>query len=252
MAPNFFQLLTTNSFDYGTPKQGMLINFCCFWYFLTSRSFPRQVVSTFTTGKVAYKYVFIFIFTHSIRITTLQQSLAIFRHIFILSCVWIVNPLSQYHHLPAEWERFLDSNVSSTRFTLTEHRNSTFFMARRCCIPQAQQKNLSMGRACQRSHDGVRRALRTSKYCDTHRWGQVCSRIRVNGPNLTHEQAAGHNIGRQKNVRHTQNYSLISAQLIFFLFAKGTYGNSAFLLSWSTSANHLCTGLSLLSVFVFC
>ena len=122
-------------------------------------------------------------------------------------------------------------------------------MARRCCIPQAQQKNLSMGRACQRSHDGVRRALRTSKYCDTHRWGQVCSRIRVNGPNLTHEQAAGHNIGRQENVRHTQNYSLISAQLIFFLFAKGTYGNSAFLLSWNILANHLCTGLSLPSNF---
>ncbi len=89
----------------------IFIHFSKSVFYLYPNSFCRQVVSTLTTGKVAYKQVLI-LSLHIIALSTKNHS----------------NSLSQHHHIPSQWEHYLDSNVRAASFRRARYYNSCF-----CC-----------------------------------------------------------------------------------------------------------------------
>jgi hypothetical protein len=124
----------TNSYVYGIPKQGnfivvffIFIHFSKLVFYLYPNSFCRQVVSTLTTGKVAYKQVHI-LFLHIILSTKIIVTICHSITIYPPNENIILTPMYAR-------QAFVELDIMILVFVANLAR-------------QAQQKDLSMGCAC--------------------------------------------------------------------------------------------------------
>ena len=147
-----------------------------------------------------------------------------------VSCILLSNSLGnpslQYHDISAEREHNLDSHVSSTCLKCNTFL-STFTLVCQSTFLQAQQKNMPMGCACQRSYDGIWRTLGTRQHRNTHRRRQVHAIAFI--ACAFHLTLRG---GVLPQLRMTKKCALPSYLLLLYVFdlpfVAGTYGSLAF------------------------